>query len=316
MQFLIAKVCFLLVVLFVSTIILDPLRAVPRGNGSGNIGSDGGNGCKLSNKRWNRHKWDFHPKDAWTTGDLVSRAQRFAGLYQFNVIYLPEVIFKAKGLGESRRGMLVISTKGLSGKKMNALTTDYLRALSAGSISFPGGSSPGHLYMRVGRWSFDWEGDVSKTRYSVSGNKRIEPFIAVSETELARMQIYLENSMANPDKVLGEFDSDGLQSPETANGTLTKNRVKGRCHNCTDWATTAKIGDNGERMTGLVGLEDTRDGIKKPTFRSSSRWPGWLQGSAPISRVPFVVVWTPNRVDKFASKYDPSVDGKVFKYGF
>lgn len=274
------------------------------------------NACDLVQHAWNKHNWEFHPDGAWT-GNLVERAERFAAQLPFNVVYLPAVKFEAKNYGTKRRGMLVISTDGLSKEQKKNVKAKYLQALARDVVTFPGDSGPDHLHARVGQWVFDWIDSITRKKYSTSTNGRIEPIIALSPTEIARLEYYIENVNGKPGRVLGEFDSDGLDQPQKVKGSLLNNKPKDGCeHNCTSWFSTAPIGENGERLSELVGAEIGSPHIRGEVFNSPFKWPGWLIGGASKARTPFIVIWVNRPVDQYAAKFDPQQNGETFKFGF
>ena len=97
---------------------------------------------------------------------------------------------------------------------------------------------------------------------------------------MSNLNKFLDSAVANPSKVIGKFNHNGGRPPHASN--------------CTDYITTAKIGERGESLARVLGVWES--GMPQSFLRSLMR-----SGN---DRVKAIVVQNPN--GDFNERYDLS----------
>jgi hypothetical protein len=239
---------------------------------------------------------DAFPRTVWE-GSMDTRLARFKARWENNVKLVDDVGFSFTAEGgrratESRRRVLLISTKGMSSETKALLIRDYTDAFSRGTVSFPVGEQGGHLFTRIGNQVADYAYSFNLRGYEAPyWNRRIEPFMSLNPQEELRLRFYIENASKNSSEVVGSFSMDGAARANTR-GNLRDNRpISSRVgHNCTSWMCTSRIGDGDERLLELAGARVSQEVHTNPGW-----WLYFLTGAGESSRIPFVAVWDGDR---------------------
>lgn len=242
------------------------------------------------------------PANLDVTGTLSDRLTRFAARWPKHVRIVPNIGFAfSEGGVTKQRSLVVISpgneyTSPLGERK--ALRADYLRAVSAGSISFPMQNAPYHLYARVGSNCYDLNASEFREREQEMRTPILEPLVELSPKEMARVAEYFELARDDKRAVFGSFTVAG--GPTEVTGTLADNRPKDGLHNCTSWITMAPIGADGEQL---------RDLVKAPRGMIIYDNPGWwgkyLLAGSTSPRCEHAVLWVKESIDEVAAALTP-----------
>ncbi len=219
-------------------------------------------------------------------GPVTARIDEFQKKYPNNVKVIDDIKFDMDGVKSSRK-VLVISTNGLSDAKKNALRDEYLKYISSNTISFPLGTSAGHLYTRWGGKTLDYFGWWNKNAYSVPGSERLETLIELSPEEFINARTYIDNVNTNRTGVLGSSSYAGAKGDTVRKLDDNKAVVSGEGHNCTSWICTAPIGKDSQTLYELTGATRTQEIHTNPGW-----WSNWLAAGAKSDKVPAVVYWS------------------------
>ena len=216
----------------------------------------------------------------------------------------------------SHRPVFVLSTHGMSRRELNDRTKRLNEILDQGTISFPTKERYVHLLMRKGgrNHSYGWLinswfplGLYRTIRYKIPRTRRIEPVFKLSETEMKNLDTYIANIRRKGyRRMLGWYTFDGDMKTV---GKLDDNRGLTRGHNCTTWITSAPIGENGETVSELSGVQPTQH-----VTSNIGWWNCFLASNAPLGRVPFIIYWSPQPMDKILS--DEVISNLSFKWDF
>jgi hypothetical protein len=235
---------------------------------------------------------DAFPADAWE-GRLHERIARLARKWPRNVRVVEDVRFRfpvESGSGErlGSRSVVVIVKGNLGDEAWRRLSADYVRAVARGTVSFPIGESPGHLYTRIGDKSYDFMGSVDMSVYYSSEGGRLEPIVSLTAAEEARLRTYVRNATDDPGRVLGSFDSGEGAASGSTGGRLGSNRPRrgGEEHNCTSWIACAPVGTDGRSLFELAGARASDVVHTNPGW-----WTVYLSAAPRARRVPYVIYW-------------------------
>ncbi len=215
-----------------------------------------------------------------------------------NAKLLPQVEIAYNIDQRVHRDILVISVDELTESERNFLINSDLGVLNAPTISIAIKQTPenwgGHARVRIGKNVFDFEAKAKdEGKFNVNDfrllrkGSRIEIPIKLSSEESERAKIYTALAAANRHAVLGK--SSGPMGPglSEVRRRLSDNRPFEGCHNCGTWFSMAPLGENGETLFELLGLE-RQQGIHSRMVR----WMPFLIGGAPLERVPLLIYWT------------------------
>ena len=142
----------------------------------------------------------------------------------------------------------------------------YTRVPSKGTT----GQLENHVYSRIS--------GLSKSSWYPSSSEQISVLCELTDKEMGNLNGFLTRATANPRQVIGEFRYGGGRPPTASN--------------CTDYITTAKIGERGESLARILGVYES--GMPQSFLRSLI--------SRGNSRVKAVVVHNPS--GNFDQNYD------------
>lgn len=202
---------------------------------------------------------------------------------------------------QGRRRVLVISQPALDDARRNDLRQGVLRALGRDTVSFPIKEKGRHLYVRIGEHVLDFAQSVERSAYALSASERIEPVLALSPAESARLARYADRAASDPG-VVGRFGINGVVSGETE-GQLHANRGVRALHNCVSWICTAPIGERGAPLLALAGAKAEWQVHTNPGW-----WTNFLVAGAEPSRIPLVLYWTNEPLEAALTRIRPGAD--------
>jgi hypothetical protein len=248
-----------------------------------------------------------HFPEVVKTGPAVARMNEFAKLYPNNVKIEDNINF-ALDSTQSKRKVVVISTNGLNAEQTKQLKEDYLKYISSGTISFPLGENPGHLYSRFGKKSLDYYGWWNVNDYPLPNSDRLEAVVEFSPEEFLRARTYIDNVDKDRDGVLGSQSYNGVTGDTERRLGNNKPITEGQGHNCTSWICAAPIGKNDETLYELTGATRENEFHTNPGW-----WSNWLAAGAKQEKIPNLVYWTSTPLDQV--KADKFPDGN-FEWDF
>lgn len=249
---------------------------------------------------------DFYPNQMWD-GNFLDRVQHFRAKHQASTRVIDNVNFAYKNSENITRKsqkhqVLLISGVGLSEAEKTQLLKDYYETFSHNTISFPTRSNFRHLMFRMGDQIVDYDlgRNILAKEFRMPDSDNLETFFSLSDREFQNIRTYIKNAQDNPNEVIGNFNLNGANSGVT-NRQLTNNQplTAGEGHNCTSVLCTAPIGEAGEDFIDLAGSNRAID-----IHTNAGWWTSWLNGGAPVERVPLVVYWigANKNIDEIAAK--------------
>jgi hypothetical protein len=143
--------------------------------------------------------------------------------------------------------------------------------------------SPGfhHLYTRIGDKTYSRISGLTRGAWYPGTSERVGVLVEFKDSEMAKLNAFLERAHANPRDVIGTFNYNGGRPPHSSN--------------CTDYITTAKIGDRGQSVGSVCGTYDSAmpQGFLRSLMNSNS------------DRIKAVVVHNPSGT--FNDSYQPDL---------
>jgi len=173
------------------------------------------------------------------------------------------------------------------GIKNNTNMDNYLKMGQKNVVEFFVRPGFHHLYTRVPKPGADGKMEqhvysrisgLSRSKWYGGSGERVSVLCQLSDKEMSNLNKFLDSAVANPSQVIGKFVYAGGRPP--------------RASNCTDYITTAKIGERGESLARVLGVWES--GMPQSFLRSLMR-----SGN---DRVKAIVVQNPN--GEFNERYD------------
>ena len=225
------------------------------------------------------------------------------------------------------RPILVLSTSKLSASEINELRTDFVNACGESYLSCILSLKMMHIYFRVGNQTFDYrphQGIFSRlvqSDYRLGETDRAEALIHLKPEELNHLRIYKKNITNCSRNVLGKPHPLQLREPDFAvrvHETQEKLHANSFCseeakHNCLTWLTTAPLGTQSEPVWKLLGM--SLSDLKNQSHSYIIPFYQHLVTSAPLYRVPAIVIWSQSPLESVLSKIHQSPNFVEAFYG-
>ena len=143
-----------------------------------------------------------------------------------------------------------------SGKKFIGVQRDAnmdgYKNLGKNMVEFFVRSGFHHLYARVPAKGSDGQlqqhvysriSGLSRSSWYKSSSEQVSVLCELSDREMGNLNKFLDRAVANPREVIGKFVYAGGRPPSASN--------------CTDYITTAKVGERGESLARILGVYES-----------------------------------------------------------
>lgn len=249
--------------------------------------------------------------------NLFKKVKSFVNRWPKNVMWSSRAEVHFDGGADyqwsKNKKILTISLHGLTSEQRDQILKDYLETVSRGTVSFPA-STPGyHLHTRLGSKVFGFNGtgdasiDLAETemggeftmndyRLPSESRTRLEPIVILSPQDELQLRFYVQNAVLDSKQTLGNFRYNG---PPTSlfEGSLRRNKsvLNSESHNCTSWICSVPL--KGGPLYKIISPKDAFS-EEIENFTEPNWWIGTLATKSLNSRVPFLVYWTPEAIQK------------------
>jgi len=207
---------------------------------------------------------------------LGARINHFIDEWAQNAVLMEGYEFNLKD-EKGKSDLIVVTTDGLLREGLIKLQRDYLSAVAPDTISPILHPRSGHLWVRIGRNTFDFYALLNWLRISYYGlrdNERIHLLLPLSPKQMGNLEEYVVNIISDPEGVLGPLQFNSLDEYNLSTwthrvnpygyrfqyrtvGKLDRNQLTGgETQNCITWLLTAPIGENGERLYELLQMRE------------------------------------------------------------